>query len=154
IPSDCAALLARSMSRDAIATTSACSARCSAGITWTVAIRAVPNTPQRTFTIGRMICEVTYPQEMPSFVFLPPQTDTTRQWAAALAQQVPELDVVIADSPETAAQLLPHADAAFGTLTPDLLSTARGLAWLQAPAIAPPAGYYYPELVQHPVVVT
>jgi phosphoglycerate dehydrogenase-like enzyme len=91
---------------------------------------------------------------MPTFVFLPPQTDTTRQWAAALAQQVPELDVVIADSPEAAAQQLAHADAAFGTLTPELLSSAHKLAWLQAPAIAPPAGYYFDDLVQHPVVVT
>jgi phosphoglycerate dehydrogenase-like enzyme len=91
---------------------------------------------------------------MPTFVFLPPQTDTTRHWAATLAQQVPELHVVIADSPESAAQDLAHAHAAFGTLTPELLSTARELAWLQAPAIAPPAGYYFPELVQHPVVVT
>src|SRR5438552_3476587 len=41
-----------------------------------------------------------------------------------------------------------------GTLTPDLLTSARRLAWLQAPAIAPPAGYYFAELVQHPVSVT
>jgi phosphoglycerate dehydrogenase-like enzyme len=91
---------------------------------------------------------------MPTFLFLPPQTDTTRQWAAALARDVPELVVVTADSPEDAAQELPDADAAFGTLTPDLLAAAGRLAWLQAPAIAPPAGYYFAELVQHPVVVT
>src|SRR6266508_1639658 len=91
---------------------------------------------------------------MPTFLFVPPQTDTTRQWAAALARDVPELDVVIADSPEDAARELPDADAAFGTLTPALLAAAGRLAWLQAPAIAPPAGYYFAELVQHPVVVT
>jgi phosphoglycerate dehydrogenase-like enzyme len=28
------------------------------------------------------------------------------------------------------------------------------LRWLQAPQAAPPAGYYYPELIAHPVVVT
>src|SRR6185295_16827263 len=34
------------------------------------------------------------------------------------------------------------------------LAAARRLRWLQAPQIAPPAGFYYPELVAHPVVVT
>jgi phosphoglycerate dehydrogenase-like enzyme len=42
----------------------------------------------------------------------------------------------------------------FGTLTPDLLARATKLRWLQAPQAAPPAGYYFPELVAHPVVVT
>src|SRR5690606_25149395 len=34
------------------------------------------------------------------------------------------------------------------------LPHAAQLRWLQAPAAAPPAGYYYPELADHPVVVT
>src|SRR5438045_7665975 len=91
---------------------------------------------------------------MPTFVFLPPQNGTTRQWAATLARELPELDVVIAHSVADAVRELPHADAAFGTLTPELLPAAHKLRWLQAPAIAPPAGYYFEELVQHPVVVT
>ena len=91
---------------------------------------------------------------MPQFVFLPPQTDITRQWAEVLARDVPELDVVVAETPEDAARELPKADAAFGTLGQDLLKSADRLTWLQAPAIAPPAGYYYDALVEHPVVVT
>jgi phosphoglycerate dehydrogenase-like enzyme len=91
---------------------------------------------------------------MPLFVFLPPQTDTTRQWAELLGRDVPELDVVVAESAEDAARELTRADAAFGTLLPELMKNAQGLTWLQAPAIAPPAGYYYDELVEHPVVVT
>jgi len=49
---------------------------------------------------------------------------------------------------------LPDVEAAFGTLPPDLLPYARWLRWLQAPAAAPPAGYYYPALAEHPVVIT
>ena len=30
----------------------------------------------------------------------------------------------------------------------------RRLRWLQAPQIAPPAGYYYPELIEHSLTVT
>src|SRR5215831_1174226 len=80
-----------------------------------------------------------YPHQMPQFVFLPPQTDITRQWAEVLARDVPELDVVVAETPEDAARELPKADAAFGTLGQDLLKSADRLTWLQAPAIAPPA---------------
>jgi phosphoglycerate dehydrogenase-like enzyme len=88
------------------------------------------------------------------FVFLPPQTDTTRGWASRLADAVPEVDVVVAETEEDARREIAGAEGAFGTLPPDLLVLAGNLRWLQAPAAAPPAGYYYPELVEHPVVVT
>jgi len=88
------------------------------------------------------------------FVFLPPQHATTRAWAQRLAEDVPEWKVLAPETIEDARQAIGDADAAFGTLSPDLLRSARRLRWLQAPAAAPPAGYYYPELVQHPVVVT
>ena len=91
---------------------------------------------------------------MPKFVFLPPQSEVTRGWAATLAQQVPAFDVVVAETPEDARQQIVDADAAFGTLPADVLRHAQQLQWLQAPAIAPPAGFYYSELIQHPVVVT
>jgi phosphoglycerate dehydrogenase-like enzyme len=88
------------------------------------------------------------------FVFLPPQREQTREWARTLAEQVPELRVVVAESSEDAHSEIVDADAAFGTLPADVLARANRLRWLQAPAIAPPAGYYYPELVRHPVTVT
>src|SRR5215471_6855048 len=88
------------------------------------------------------------------FLFLPPQRDETRVWAAALAQQVPDLTVVAPDDRDSAARELADADAAFGTIEPELLRTATRLKWLQAPAAAPPAGYYTPELIAHPVQVT
>jgi phosphoglycerate dehydrogenase-like enzyme len=91
---------------------------------------------------------------MPKFVFLPPQRDETRAWAAALAEQVPDMQVVAPERTADAPRELADADAAFGNLPVDLLRVASRLKWLQAPAIAPPAGYYYPELVAHPVVVT
>jgi phosphoglycerate dehydrogenase-like enzyme len=87
-------------------------------------------------------------------VFLPPQRDTTREWAARLAEAVPEVNVVVAETAEEAKREIADADAAFGTLPPDVLARAGKLRWLQAPAIAPPAGFYYRELIEHPVVVT
>ena len=91
---------------------------------------------------------------MPTLVILPPQSATTRQWAERVKTTVPGLDVVVAESEAEAARVMPGAEAAFGTIPPALLKTAGRLRWLQAPQAAPPAGYYYPELVAHPVVVT
>jgi phosphoglycerate dehydrogenase-like enzyme len=89
-----------------------------------------------------------------TFLFLPPQNDTTRDWARQLRQALPEVNVVVAETTEEAERDIPQADAAFGKLSPELLRRAETLRWLQAPAIAPPAGYYFPELIAHPVVVT
>jgi phosphoglycerate dehydrogenase-like enzyme len=91
---------------------------------------------------------------MPLLLMLPPQTAITRQWAARLAAAVPELSVRAPEDLEQAARAVGDAAAAFGTIPPDLLRQASRLRWLQAPQAAPPAGYYYPELVAHPVVVT
>ena len=88
------------------------------------------------------------------FLFLPPQRETIRQWAARLADTVSEANVVVAETMEDARREIVDADAAFGTIPPDVLPLAAKLRWLQAPMAAPPAGYYYPELVQRPVVVT
>src|SRR5262249_11514115 len=55
---------------------------------------------------------------------------------------------------EEAARDITQAEAAFGTIPPEVLRAAGKLRWLQAPQAAPPAGFYYPELVTHPVVVT
>jgi phosphoglycerate dehydrogenase-like enzyme len=89
-----------------------------------------------------------------TFVFLPPQNDTTRDWASQLRQALPAANVVVAETTEQAEREIAQADAAFGKLSPALLQRAQNLRWLQAPAIAPPAGYYFPELIAHPVVVT
>jgi len=87
-------------------------------------------------------------------VFLPPQRETTHEWAAHLAETVPDIQVVVSETVDDAKREIVDADAAFGTIPLDVLQLARKLRWLQAPAAAPPAGFYYPELIEHPVVVT
>ncbi|MSQ08200.1 MAG: D-2-hydroxyacid dehydrogenase [Dehalococcoidia bacterium] len=88
------------------------------------------------------------------FVFYPPQRETSRQWAARLSDMAPEIRVVAPETEEEAKREMRDADAAFGTLPKDALAGATKLRWLQAPAAAPQAGYYYPELIKHPVQVT
>src|SRR5262249_53662753 len=89
-----------------------------------------------------------------TFLMLPPHTPVTRDWAARLAAAVPQLSVVLAEDRQHAEAAIADADAGFGTIPPDLLRKATRLRWLQAPNAAPPAGYYYRELIEHPVVVT
>lgn len=88
------------------------------------------------------------------FVMLASDDAPTEDWARAVAAAAPGLEVLVAPDRASALRLLPQADAAFGTLDAQLLAQARKLAWLQAPQAAPPAGYFFPELVDHPVQVT
>ncbi|MBI2964853.1 MAG: D-2-hydroxyacid dehydrogenase [Chloroflexi bacterium] len=87
-------------------------------------------------------------------VMVPPQRPQTRAWAARVMDTVSGVNVVLPETEADTRRELRDADAAFGTLTPDLLKAAGKLKWLQAPAAAPAAGYYFKELVEHPVVVT
>jgi phosphoglycerate dehydrogenase-like enzyme len=89
-----------------------------------------------------------------TLVMLPPQTEVTRAWAKRLAAEDPRVRVVVAETVEQAIRDIADAEAAYGTLPPAALAAARRLSWLQAPQAAPPAGWYYPELIAHPVVVT
>ena len=85
---------------------------------------------------------------------LPPQSAKTRAWAERLKAAVPALTVVVAETEGEAAHAIGDAEAAYGTISDALLAKAPKLRWLQAPQAAPPAGYYTPALIAHPVVVT
>ena len=88
------------------------------------------------------------------FVFLPPQSDPVPEWLPRLRTEVPGVAFVAPESDAGAVRELAEADAAFGTMTPELVAAAGRLRWLQAPAAAPPAGFYFPELIAHPTLVT
>jgi len=85
---------------------------------------------------------------------LPPQSAKTRAWAVRVKEAVPGLTVVVAETEAEATRAIGDADAAYGTMPDALLAKAARLRWLQAPQAAPPAGYYTPALIAHPVVVT
>jgi phosphoglycerate dehydrogenase-like enzyme len=89
-----------------------------------------------------------------TLLMMPPHTAVQRDWAARIAQQEIGVHVLQPETTAEAIRAIADADAAFGTLPPEVLAAARRLRWLQAPQAAPPAGYYYPELIAHPVVVT
>lgn len=87
-------------------------------------------------------------------VFLPPQTDVYRAWAKRLRADVPEADIVVAETETDADAAIADADGAVGAIGRERLARASKLRWLQSHHAAPPTGYYYPELAAHPLVVT
>jgi phosphoglycerate dehydrogenase-like enzyme len=89
-----------------------------------------------------------------TFLMLPPQSALTREWARRLGDATPELEIIAPETMEGAEQAIGHAEGAYGRIPPALLARADKLRWLQAPQAAPPAGFYYPELIAHPVVIT
>ena len=88
------------------------------------------------------------------FVFLPPQSDLFAEWIPRLLDSAPGWNIVAPETDAEAKLELDDADAAFGTMTPDLIACAPNLRWLQAPAAAPDAGYYFDELIAHETKVT
>ena len=89
-----------------------------------------------------------------TLLMLPPQAPKTREWAARLAAALPDLSVVVAEDEGAVSRAIGQAEAAYGTMPRDFLAEAARLRWIQAPQAAPPAGWYYPELIAHPAVVT
>lgn len=89
-----------------------------------------------------------------TLVMMPPQDPVRRGWATRVAEADIGVRVLQPETIEDAKQDIVDADAAFGALPPEVLAKATRLRWLQAPQIAPPAGFYHPDLVAHPVVVT
>jgi phosphoglycerate dehydrogenase-like enzyme len=90
---------------------------------------------------------------MPKLVMMPPQNDLQRQWAPRLVHLLPQYQVVVPETDEEARQEIVDADAAYGWVSPETLKAATRLRWLQNPNAGPFPGYYYPELIAHPVVV-
>jgi phosphoglycerate dehydrogenase-like enzyme len=88
------------------------------------------------------------------FVMLPKVSDVERGWARRLQSELPELNLVLCEDDAQAEREIADADGVLGTLSPALLAKARRLRWLQSRQAAPPAGYYFPELIAHPVTVT
>ncbi len=87
-------------------------------------------------------------------VFLPPNSQHNLDLMARLQDSVPDATLVAPVDEDAAVAELADADAAFGTMNPRLVAAASKLRWLQAPAAAPPAGYYFDELIDHPLQVT
>ncbi len=91
---------------------------------------------------------------MLKLVMLPPIAEGRRAWVQPLHAALPQMQIVIAENAEAARREIVDADAVYGWVAPDLLPLAQKLRWLQSPIIGPHIGFYYNELIDHPLVVT
>ncbi len=90
---------------------------------------------------------------MLKLVMMPPQDALYQEWARRLEQALPQYRVVVPQTDDEARQELVDADAAYGRVPPEALETTQKLRWLQNPQAGPAPGYYYPALIEPPVVV-
>ena len=90
---------------------------------------------------------------MPKFVFLPPQDDDRRMFAARLADTEADWEVASPETDEEAMEAIRDADGVYGWVSPDALKVAEKLNWVQNPDAGPFFGYYYPELIEHPLTI-
>ncbi len=90
---------------------------------------------------------------MLKFVFTPPIDDLRLEWARRLGDTLTEYSVVVPETEEDLKREIVDADAAFGWVPPDALAAATKLRWLQNPDAGPFEGYFYTELVNHPVTI-
>ena len=89
---------------------------------------------------------------MPKLIIMPPQNAELREWAERLQNELPVYTVVLPETDAAVAEHLPDADAVYGWVSPEQLPLAKNLQWLQNPAAGPFPGFYYPALIEHPVV--
>lgn len=90
---------------------------------------------------------------MPKLVLMPPFDHRRKNWLPRLKESLPDFDVVAPETDEEAKEEMVDADAAYGVVPLETLKNSNKLQWIQSAQAAPPAGYYYKELVDHPVVV-
>ena len=85
-------------------------------------------------------------------VLLPPYVEA--DWPAKIEQAVPGAVVRAFADPGDAQTEIEDADAAYGTVPPELLRRAKKLRWIAAPLAGLGGSWFYDELVQSDVVVT
>jgi phosphoglycerate dehydrogenase-like enzyme len=86
-------------------------------------------------------------------VLMPPRDDRRMSWLPRLQKDLPDFQVVAPESDTDARKEMTDADGAYGVVPLATLKTANKLRWIQSAQAAPPAGYYYKELIDHPVIV-
>ena len=90
---------------------------------------------------------------MPKLIMMPPQNAELQDWAHRIHAELPTYDIVLPETDNQVRHHLPYADAVYGWISPEQLPLAENLRWLQSPAAGPSPGFYYPALIEHPVVV-
>ncbi len=85
-------------------------------------------------------------------VLLPPYVEP--DWPDVLARAVPGCRVELFSDPTEASEAIVDADAAYGTVPPELFASATRLRWIAAPLAGLGPDWFHPGLLESDVVVT
>lgn len=85
-------------------------------------------------------------------ILLPPYAEP--DWPELIRQAVPGSEVLAFDHPEAAADAIVEADAAYGTVPPELFARAQRLRWIAAPLAGLGPDWFHPDLIASNVMVT
>lgn len=85
-------------------------------------------------------------------VLLPPYVEP--DWPQRLAEAVPGCEAEVFERPEDAIDAIVTADAAYGTVPPELFALAGRLRWIAAPLAGLGPNWFHPALVDSDVSVT
>ena len=88
------------------------------------------------------------------FVFLHKKSGIIEEYARAMKNAVPDLEVSFSSEREQQLSDLIEARGCYGTLDKELIASAKKLEWLAAPQAGPPRGYYFSELINSSIQVT
>src|SRR5262249_56251 len=91
---------------------------------------------------------------MPKLVVMPPLDELHRSFARRLPVDLPDYQVVAAETEDQARAELADADAAFGWIPPALLPEAKRLRWLHNPPPPPPPPPLYAAPLAAPTAPT
>ena len=91
---------------------------------------------------------------MTKFLMLPPVDENVRSWARRLRTDCPEITFKVVESEDDLKEAIVDADAGYRWVRSEILPLAKKLRWLQNPFAGPFVGYYYDELIAHPVTIT
>jgi phosphoglycerate dehydrogenase-like enzyme len=89
-----------------------------------------------------------------SFTILLLGADVDPGWAEKIRAAVPDITVRVFPATNDAAGAIEEAEAAYGTVPPELFSRARKLRWICASRAGLGGAWFYPALVESDVVVT
>ena len=90
---------------------------------------------------------------MPKLIMMPPQNAESHEWLSGSVMNYPYIPSSYRKQTKQVVEHLPDTDAVYGWVSPEQLPLTKNLKWLQNPAAGPFPGYYYPALIEHPVVV-
>lgn len=98
--------------------------------------------------------------KLSNFAFFPPMDPIRKDLVERMKQDFPDIEILVFEDESEVLENIHIVDAGYGWITPEAIKNAKNLKWLANPDSGSfvnesgKDGWFYKELVEHPVVVT